>query len=120
MVPEIKYTLRLNMLNCYMVEEHDFDDVYLKIDGRKIWPTNRKNQPMHADSTSALDVEIPGIQLGSKVEVALWDWDLISRDDLLGTFTMLIEEVGGPYSTDMVQNTRETKTAKYTLHWEVF
>ena len=120
MAPERKYTLRLNMLNCYMVEEHDFDDVYLKIDGRKIWPKNRKNQPMHADSTSTLDVEIPGIQFGSKVEIELWDWDLISRNDLLGTFTMLVEEVGGPFPLIWSENTRETKTAKYTLHWEVF
>lgn len=114
------YTMQLNRLYCYMVEEHDYDDVYLKMDGNKIWPTNRKNQPMHMDTSSSLQVTIPGIEDGQKIVIELWDWDFLSRDDLLGTFTMLIEETGGPFTTDMIQNTKETNTAKYTLEWEIY
>ncbi len=108
------------MLFCYMVEEHDYDDVYLKMKGDKIWPLNRKNQPMQMDSSAELNVEINEIEEGQVVNIELWDWDFISKDDLLGIFTMIVEETGGPFSTDMVQNTKETNTAKYTLTWEVY
>jgi hypothetical protein len=101
-----------------MVEEHKYDDVYLKFDGEKIWPPEKKQQPVFMDSETELGVNIPGLKEGDKVKIELWDWDLLSPDDLLGTFEMVIA-YGGPYTTDMTRNLRETKKAKYTLEWNV-
>ena len=52
-------------------------------------------------------------------EIEIWDYDFISPNDLLGVVKVYIDEPGGPYSTDMVPNKKETKRARYTLEWEI-
>ena len=118
-IPQKSYTLLLSHLHCYFVEEHEYDDVFLKYNGNKIWPKDKKQQPVMMDTTTELDVEIPGLHNGQDIEIELWDWDLLSPNDKLGTFSLKIERDSGPFSTDMVQNLMETKKAKYTLDWEV-
>ncbi|NJN28149.1 MAG: hypothetical protein HC819_20340 [Cyclobacteriaceae bacterium] len=74
---------------------------------------------MMMDTSKDLDVEIKGIVRNQEVVIELWDWDLISPNDKLGTFTMVVQGDNGPFSTDMVQNKKETKKAKYTIDWDV-
>ncbi len=114
------FTLALHRLHCYFVEENEYDDVFLKYNGKKIWPKDKKQQPIMMDTTTDLDVEIEGIKEGQQVVIELWDWDLLSPNDKLGTFTMIIENEPGQFSTDMARNLKETKKAKYTLDWEVY
>jgi hypothetical protein len=52
--------------------------------------------------------------------VELLGLGFLSPNDKLGTFNMKIEGDSGPFSTDMVQNVKETKKAKYTIDWEVY
>lgn len=118
-IPLRTYTLVLSELHCYFVEESNFDDVYLKYQGKKIWPQHKRQQPIMMDTTTKLKVEINKITVGEEVVIELWDWDFLSPNDKLGTFTIHIEEDSGSYSTDMVQNLKETKKAKYTLDWKV-
>ena len=113
------FTLLLSRLHCYFVEESDYDDVYLKFNRQKIWPKDKKQQPIMMDTTTELNVEIKDIKKNQEVVIELWDWDFLSPNDKLGSFTMFIEGESGPFSTDMVQNVKETKKAKYTLDWEV-
>ena len=114
------FSILLHRLHCYMVEEHEYDDVFIKFRGKKIWPQDKKQQPVMIDTTTPLDVELKDIKKGEKVVIELWDWDLLSPNDKLGTFTMLIEGEQGEFSTDMSQNPKETKKAKYTIDWELY
>lgn len=109
----------LSELHCYFVEESVYDDVYLKYNGKKIWPKDKRQQPIMMDTTTELALKINEIRIGQEVVIELWDWDLLSLNDKLGTFTLVIEEDSGIFSTDMVQNIKETTKAKYTLDWEV-
>lgn len=113
------FTLLLARLHCYFVEESEYDDVYLKYEGKKIWPKDKRQQPIMMDTTTDLNVEIGNISRNQEVIIELWDWDLISANDKLGTFTMVIEGDTGSFYTDMIQNKKETKKAKYSLDWEV-
>lgn len=113
------HTLILSQLHCYFVEESEYDDVFLKYKGKKIWPTDKKQQPIMMDTTTKLDVELKEISKNQEVVIELWDWDFLSPNDKLGTFTMVIEGDPGSFFTDMVQNIKETKKAKYSLDWEV-
>lgn len=115
-----KLTIVLLRLHCYFVEETGYDDVFLKFQGKKIWPQNKKQQPVMMDSTTELNLEIKNISRYSNMEVELWDWDLLSPNDKLGVFRMNVDGSPGPFSTDMVQNLKETRKAKYTLDWEVY
>ena len=113
------YTLILQRLHCYFVEEHEYDDVYLKYKGIKIWPNDKKCQPIMMDTTTELSLEITDLSKNQDVVIELWDWDFLSPNDKLGTFTLVVEADSGPFSTDMIQNRKETEKAKYTLDWEV-
>lgn len=113
------YTLVLLRLHCYFVEEQKYDDVFLKFDGEKIWPENKKKQPVMMDTTTELNVEISHVPENQEIVIELWDWDFLSPNDKLGTFTLKVEEESGECSTDMVQNLQETQKAKYTLDWEI-
>jgi hypothetical protein len=113
-------TVLLLRLHCYFVEEAGYDDVFLKFKGKKIWPKDKKQQAVMMDTTTELNVELHGIERHQPIEVELWDWDLLSPNDKLGVFKMIIDGSPGPFSTDMVQNLIETKKAKYTLDWEVY
>ena len=112
-------TLKLLRLHCYFVEESEYDDVYLKFDGRKIWPRDKKQQPIMMDTTTEINVQIDDMALFQQVEIELWDWDFLKPNDLLGTFSLIIEGKDGKYSTDMIQNKKKTNKAKYTLDWEL-
>ena len=112
-------TLKLRRLHCYLVEENEYDDVFLKHNGQKIWPKDKKQQPIMMDTTTELDVDIHDLDLFNQVEIELWDWDFLKPNDLLGTFTLIIEGKDGRYSTDMIQNKKKTTKAKYTLDWEL-
>lgn len=114
-----EHTIILNRLHCYFVEESEYDDVFLKYNGKKIWPIDKKQQPIMMDTTTELNLEIKELSRNQEVVIELWDWDFLSPNDKLGTFTLHIEGEPGTYSTDMVRNLRETKKAKYTLDWEV-
>ena len=113
-------TLILKRLHCYFVEESGYDDVFLKFNGKKIWPEDKKQQPIMMDTSTDLNIEIKNIRKGQEISIELWDWDLLSPNDKLGTFNMIIEGDSGPFFTDMVQNRKETKKAKYSLDWDVF
>ena len=69
------YNLLLTRLHCYFVEESDYDDVYLKYNGKKIWPKEKKQQPIMMDTTTELNVEIKDVARGQEVVIELWDWD---------------------------------------------
>lgn len=111
-------TFHLIKLYCYLVEEYKYDDIYLKYDQKKIWPVDKRQQPVYMDSEAELGIEIGGLKEGARIKIEIWDWDLLSPDDLLGTFNMHLAK-GGPFTTDMTRNLKETKKAKYTLEWYV-
>lgn len=118
-ITQNSYTLLLSELHCYFVEESNYDDVYLKYNGKKIWPKDKRQQPIMMDTTTQLAVIIDDVTKGQEVVIELWDWDFLSPNDKLGTFTLVVEEESGSFSTDMEQNIKETTKAKYTLDWKV-
>lgn len=118
---EIKksYQLILLRLHCYFVEENEYDDVFLKYNGKKIWPPHKKQQHIMMDTTTELNVVLDNVPLQQQMVIELWDWDFLSPNDKLGTFTMFLEGETNIFSTDMVQNRKETTKAKYTLDWKL-
>lgn len=113
-----KLLVRLLSINCFVTDETGFDDLFLVSGGNKIWPKKRKHFPVKPGRTE-VDIVLKNIDVGTTIDIEFWDYDFISRNDLLGRVTILADEPGGPYITDMEQNTSETKKAKYSLEWEI-
>jgi hypothetical protein len=118
MYSERKLLCRLISLNCIITDEKGFDDVFLKVDGKKVWPKKKKQKSVPPGITF-LDVELHGIEPDSNIEVEIWDYDFISANDLLGSMKLFIDEPGGPFNTDMIPNVKETKRARYSIDWEI-
>ena len=110
------YTVKLIKLYCYRQEENDGDEVYINYNDKRLWPQEGKYCRMNKDE-EIINVEIKNIKSGEVISIELWDYDFVSSNDKLGLFTMLVDEKGGPFTTDMLAHS--SRGAKYSLEWEV-
>ncbi|MGD1959633.1 MAG: hypothetical protein ACFB2Y_12300 [Fulvivirga sp.] len=114
MTDRLSVKLKLLELICYRADEGDGDEVFLKQNGRKVWPEDQKYLKISEGIVKvnlALDVE-----LGSQVILELWDYDVLSSNDKLGEFRMLADQRGAEFTTDLHEG---KSRAKYSLKWEL-
>ena len=114
-----KLNIRLLNLNCYTTGESGDDEVFLKLGGKRIWPEDSKYKTMKSDKVD-IRVEIRDLNHGDMVEIELWDYDLLSRNDKLGIFRLQADRQGGPYVAEMTRNVEESGVARYNMEWEIF
>lgn len=108
--------LKLINLNCYRQDESDGDEVFLKYGKNKIWPEDTKYVKVQEGSYK-VQVDLNEIGNGSMISIELWDYDFLTPNDKLGEFSMLVNERGGPFTTDL--KATGSQDAKYSLEWEV-
>ena len=115
---EKKLTLKLLTLNCYISDEADADEVFLKYKNARIWPVHHHYESMNKGSKE-VNVEIRDLAANTVIEIELWDYDFLSANDLLGTFRLTADKPGGPFNTDFIPNTRKSDRARYNLEWQL-
>lgn len=107
--------LRLNSLVSYVPSEDDGDEIYIMYRGEKIAPTASTYYKMpHGEL--ALNIEIPLDHAQEWVELELWDHDMLSRNDQLGTFKLKVDEVDDGFSAELIQ---KEPRSRYVLNWGV-
>jgi hypothetical protein len=110
-------TLRLLNLQCILNDESDLDEVYLKHEGKKVWPSGEKYHRIDNDSIAEIDLDLR-VSPGKSTTVELWDYDLLSRNDHLGDFIMKMGQFsGGPYQAQLGRK-NDKSSASYILHWQ--
>lgn len=109
--------IRINKIHCNVPEEIDKDEMFLKYDGHKFWPTDGKYFRIDVNEKVEInqDLDVPE----GWNEIELWDYDFVTLNDHLGTFKIKVDDSPGKYSASMILNTKETKSASYFLEWEV-
>ncbi len=100
-----------------MSDESDADEIFLKLDKDKIWPTDAKYIQM-SESEQSINVDMGEIDEGRSLEIELWDYDTWSPNDKLGVFKMTVDGKGGPFMSDLIKE--EGSNAKYSLEWEAY
>lgn len=110
----IKLSFKLHRLKCLLNSEDQGDEIYVKYQGRKIWPENKKWHRIVQGDEIDMDVVHPVTHVGGKIVIELWECDLLTKSNL-GNFTFLADSPGGPFTVDMI--TKNSK-AKYSLVWE--
>ena len=108
--------LHITQLKCNVNDEFDGDEIYLKYDGKKIWPARlfkgiRTGEELSID----LFIEVPEDQ---KIIIELWEYDLLTMNDHLGSFEVILNEYGGPFQTSLKLKEKDY-IASYLLTWEV-
>lgn len=110
------YKLHIISLNCYRQDESDGDEVFIKYKKERVWPLKEKYIKI-TEGNYEVNFDITAIEKGEVVDLELWDYDLLSANDKLGVFSMLVNERGGPFNTDLSQT---SGSSKYSIEWEVF
>jgi hypothetical protein len=118
MVDERKLFIKILQLNCFITDEIGFDELYLVVNNERIWPENHLYKSINPGSTR-IDVKILDLLPNTQIDLEVWDYDYLSSNDLLGKILLLVDEPGGPYTTDMIPNQEKTEKAKYSIVWEI-
>ncbi len=112
-----KRFLRLDSIVAYVQTEADGDEIFIKYKGEKVAPRDSRFLRMTRGEPTPLNVEI---ELGPDqqwVELELWDYDLFSRNDSLGKFKLLVDEVAENFSAELRRENQSE--GQYVLHWSV-
>jgi hypothetical protein len=109
--------VRLHTIHCILNDEVDKDEIYLIHKGRRVWPTSRYYQ-IDTGQHVQVNVDIE-LSQADKMEIELWDYDLLSPNDLLGKFTAIPKpNEAGRFTTVLAKHDPKS-TASYMLEWSV-
>lgn len=108
--------IRVKSVQCTTPDEIDKDEMYLKMDGKKIWPEGSWYHRVDTGDLAAVDIDLDVAEGWQEIE--LWDFDFISLNDKLGVFKFKVDAMPGEYSTTMTLLERNS-TASYVLFWEI-
>ena len=109
-------TIQLKTLICINPDETDKDEIYLKLKGKKIWPKDGNYK--QTDTGEKTDINIEFEHEEGQLDLELWDFDYMSMNDKLGTFTMIIDHERGLTNTASMKPHKKT-TASYILEWKI-
>ena len=110
----IHYHLHIKAIHCHIPDEADADEVYLKLDGKKIWPS-AKYQSMQSGRE---EVELEYlVEKGGVHTIEVWDHDNFSRNDLLGTLKVDTSSSGGPYMGEVKPH--KGSQSRYSIEYEI-
>jgi hypothetical protein len=96
--------------------EANGDEIFLKYDGKKIWPKNKRFANLNSLSQN-LDTIIILEKLNQWIEIELWDFNYLLPSSRLGVFRILADKKGGPYTTELIRN--EGLLSRYSIKWTI-
>lgn len=108
--------IRIKSVQCTTPDEIDKDEMYLKMNGEKIWPEGERYHRVDTGDVEEVNLELDVKEGWNEIEV--WDFDFVSANDLLGVFKFKVDDTPGKYSTSMTL-LEKNSTASYFLTWEI-
>jgi len=109
--------LKLKSITCSQPTETDKDEIFLKYRGDKIWPTNSKF--LRIDTNETLDINLNIENVTIWMEIELWEYDYLSKNDHLGDFVFKSSNYAGEYTSELKVSPEFDGKAKYSLKWEI-
>lgn len=110
-------TVVLSSITCEHPQETDKDEIYLMIRNNKIWPKKQRYVKIDVDETVHLGLRF---KLKGKgwFKIELWEFDLTSKNDHLGTFHLKVDHTSGEF-TEMLSTPDPRSPISYFLNWEL-
>ncbi|MFT6866977.1 MAG: Ca2+-dependent lipid-binding protein [Cyclobacteriaceae bacterium] len=111
--------LKISSIVCEVPEESDKDEIYLMFRDKKIWPQNQKYFKIDVDEILSIDLKI-SISSPGNLKLELWEYDVTSKNDHLGTFQLDIQSLeAGKFTELLIRDEKGAKRASYYLNWEI-
>ena len=108
--------IRLKSITCHNPSETDKDEIFIKFRGEKIWPAKTKFDRIDADQTIHLNLDIDAVTIWMEIE--LWEYDYMSKNDHLGDFVFKSSNYRGEYNSEL-KPLDGFEEVSYTLNWEI-
>lgn len=108
--------IRLKSVQCTTPDEIDKDEMYLKYEGKKIWPEDERY--FRVDTGDVVEVNLEMMLPDGWTEIELWEFDFVTKNDFLGVFKFNLDNEVGEYDTSMTL-LEKNSTASYKLFWEI-
>jgi len=105
-----EYKLTVLNLHCYLPEEEDGDEIYLKCLGDRIWPVNNRYYPIYAETTP-INIAMAGHK-GDRLTIELWEFDVLAANIYLGNLAV-VADVHGHYTNTFAKMGQDG--SKYAL-----
>ena len=106
--------ITLVSLQCNLNDEIDKDEVFLKLNDKKIWPGGKLYKQINSGEKIEISKSLEHPE--GNVCIELWDFDFLSKNDKLGEFTMKLDSEKGTFFSNL-KVTRAGSTASYMLEW---
>ena len=106
----------LKSITCHKPSETDKDEIYINYRGNKIWPDSKF---VRIDTDETIELNVPINNPTIWVEIELWDYDYLSRNDHLGDFVFKSSNYSREYQVEMKVMDRYEGKVEYTLTYEI-
>lgn len=108
--------IKLKSITCSQPSETDKDEIYLRFRGDKLWP--EKPKFMRIDTNETLNINLIIDATSIWMEIELWEYDYMSRNDHLGDFVFKTSNYPGEYTSELKVGHEFTGKVEYSLLWE--
>lgn len=110
-------TVILTSVICEVPQETDKDEIYLMFKGKKIWPKEKKFHKIDVDERAPIGLQVK-VNAKGIIKIELWEYDLTSSNDHLGTFHLKVDGSTGEF-TEMLNPNEAFGEVSYFLNWKV-
>ncbi len=110
-------TILIHSIICEHPQETDMDEIYIIYKGKKVWPKDQKFMKIDVDDTLPIGMKMK-VNGKGWLKLELWEYDLTSKNDHLGTFHLKIDDSSGHFS-EMLSTPDPRSPISYFLNWEL-
>jgi len=107
---------KLKALRCYRSSERGGDEIYLKLDGKQMWP-QVPYERIHSMGEVEINLSIVTGKSAGSIRIELWEKDIL-KDDFLGYFLFVPNGSEGEYVSDL-RLANKNDTHRYAMVWEI-
>jgi hypothetical protein len=105
----------LQSLHCHHCQEREGDELFMKFNGKKIWPSDEKYVKGNDNCIIPINFKMV-VEALKPVTLELWDYDFLIND-LLGRFIFMADEEG-QFRSDL--RSVPPGDHKFTLEFSVY